>query len=55
MMKAFMKVDPFECILCGSRMGFTVFIREMRLGQLVASLENLALLRPIIGIKQVLL
>ncbi len=47
MMKAFMKVDPFECILCGSRMVFTGFIRGMRIGQLVASLEKLALLRPI--------
>ena len=42
-----MKVDPFECIFCGSIMFFTGFIRGMRLGQLVASLENLALLRPI--------
>lgn len=39
MMKEFMKVDPFQCVLCGSRVVVTGFIRGMRLGQLVASLE----------------
>jgi len=46
MMKALMKVDPFECILCGSKMFFSGFIRGPKLGQLVSSIENLALLRP---------
>ena len=25
MMKTFLKVDPFECILCGRRIRFTIF------------------------------
>ena len=47
MTKAFMKVDPFECILCGSRMMFSGFTRGVKLGQLVSSIENIILLRPI--------
>ncbi len=47
MTKAFMKVDPFECILCGSRIVFSGFKRGVKLGQLVSSIENLVLLRPI--------
>ncbi|OBU42131.1 hypothetical protein AYY26_20265 [Photobacterium phosphoreum] len=47
MMKAFLKVDPFKCILCGARMVFTGFIAGLKVGQLVSAIENIALQRPI--------
>lgn len=47
MMKAFLKVDPFKCILCGARMVFTGFIAGLKVGQLVSAIENITLQRPI--------
>ncbi len=47
MMKAFLKVDPFKCILCGARMVFTKFIAGLKVGQLVSAIENIVLQRPI--------
>lgn len=42
MMKAFRKVDPFECILCGSRMVLCEFIAGLRLWQLVHFIKDIA-------------
>ncbi|HIF9439435.1 TPA: IS91-like element ISVsa21 family transposase, partial [Photobacterium damselae] len=47
MMKAFLKIDPFKCILCGARMAFTKYIAGLKVGQLVSAIENIALQRPI--------
>lgn len=47
MMKAFLKVDPFKCILCGARMVYTGFIVGLKIGQLVSAIENIVLQRPI--------
>ncbi|MCD9527842.1 hypothetical protein GLP13_15655 [Photobacterium carnosum] len=47
MMKAFLKVDPFNCILCSARMVFTGFIAGLKVGQLVSAIENIALQRLI--------
>ena len=47
MMKSFLKVDPFECILCGSRMVFTGFTAGLKLGQLANAIKNVTLQRPV--------
>ena len=47
MMKAFLKVDPFKCILCGARMVFTGFIAGLKVGRLVSAIENIVLQRSI--------
>ncbi len=47
MMKVFLKVDPFKCILCGTRMVFAKFIAGLKVGQLVSTIENIVLQRPI--------
>ena len=47
MMKSFLKVDPFECILCGSRMVFTGFTAGLKIGQLANALKNVTLQRPV--------
>lgn len=47
MMKAFLKVEPFKCILCGARMVFAKFIAGLKVGQLVSAIENIVLQRPI--------
>ena len=47
MMKVFLKVDPFKCILCGARMVFTGFIAGLKVDQLVSTIENIALQRLI--------
>ena len=45
MMKAFTKIDPFQCILCGSRMLFSEFTAGLKLCQLVYGIKNIALQR----------
>ena len=47
MMKTFLKVDPYQCVLCGSRMIFSEFTVGLKTGQLVSALKNIALQRPI--------
>ena len=47
MMKAFLKVAPYQCVLCGSRMIFSEFTVGLKTGQLVSALKNIALQRPI--------
>jgi hypothetical protein len=42
MMKAFRKTDPFECILCGSRMLLSEFTAGLKLLQLVHFIKDIA-------------
>ena len=47
MMKSMMDVDPFECILCGSRMAFAYFEKGRPLLEMILRLKDIAQLRPI--------
>ena len=47
MMKGMLRVDPFECILCGCRMVFNHFEAGNALKVLMANVDNLVLQKPI--------
>ena len=47
MMKAFLRTDPYQCILCKSRMVFSGFTAGLKLWQLVFYIKNIARQRPI--------
>ena len=45
MMKNYLNIDPYECILCGARMVFLGFIKGMRVKELVSSVKDISKLR----------